>query len=51
MKKKGKNGSLILIQLIFFNLKHGTNHLFINILSSKNTYIFILKEERYILSA
>jgi hypothetical protein len=38
-------------ELIFFNIKHGTNHLFINILSSKNTYIFILKEERDILFA
>ena len=51
MKKKEKNGSFILNTTYIFQSKAWNQSFIYQYLSLKNTYIFILKEERDILSA
>ena len=51
MKKKEKNGSFILNTTYIFQSKAWNQSFIYQYFKLKNTYIFILKEERDILSA
>ena len=51
MKKKEKNGSFILNTTYIFQSKAWNQSFIYQYFKFKNTYIFILKEERDILSA